>query len=678
MTEKPREIPAPKRIQSALRRGRRAVIIVAVVVALLAAALAVTLYFTSRVTFVDPADGVKYYAVKKSGAYVLRDTGRNVLRVNGSGNYVTAANTLVNVDPNNGTCTVVATVMTEGDETTRFDSLQMKYDVLLYPHIERAQITSIEVHNRVDSFLFLKFTATDSTGKSVTFFAPDTRPDLAVDSTGLFATLVNATGYTVARMRLDKETVHRYGYAEYGLPEDPDAAEVYFIISAEGGVRHKVIIGNPVPTGEGYYARYDDRENVYVLGRVSATEYYGGTEQALFGPIEAYIPPAKVSNYATNTNYFDVTDMKVIDAADPGTPIIQFSYSGSIDKRYNTFYSGYPYVTTGALPGYFVDMSRADELLYQMLTWQPTRVMSLERAGMDSDELAAWLDQYDLGISSHAYELEFTFNIVRTYDPATDSDNISKQNQEYHRILISPLQEDGTYNVYNICMLYNAETGLFDKPAMGYRMIMAIPQNQMNFLVWNAIDWVDARIFSDYIAYCDRIAVHVAPGGATFPAGRDITFYLDNSLSLAAEFKPDDNIPTDDMIVRDDSGTVIDTYQFKLFYKSLLYTALSGSSSLSETERQALIDTGDAGATLSIKLHFRLMKYNAATKHYEETGEVVEKDYCYYTSYTYPREAFTTLNGVGQFYTVRTRVEKVIRDIGKLYTGETIDPMSTY
>ena len=678
MTERPREIPAPRRVQSALRRQRRAVVIAAIVVALLAAALAVTLYFTSRVTFVDPADGVKYYAVKKDGVYVLRDKERSELRQNSNGQYVTAADTLVKVDPDSGACTVIATVITEGDETTRFDALRMQYDVLLYPHIERADITSIEVHNRVDAFRILKFATQDGTGADTTFFAPEGRVDVTVDSVGLFATLVNATGYTVARMRLDKETVRTYGYAEYGLPEDPADAEVYFVIRAEGNVEHKVVIGDLVPTGEGYYARYDDRENVYILGRLDATEYYGGTEDALFGPLEGYVTPTRGSNEMANNNYFDVTDLKIIDKTVSADPVIQFSYSGSIDKRNNTYYAGYPYVTTGSLPGYNIDSIRADTILYQLYSWAPTRVVALEREDMDADALNDWLDQYGVGSTTHAYQVSFTFNKNRTYDPDTDSDIIRPQDQEQHTILISPLQADGTYNVYNICMLYDAEKRSFSQTALGYRMVVAIPQSQMNFLLWDAIDWIEPRIFSDYISYCDRITVHVAAGNSVFPAGRDVTFYLDNSASIAGETSAEEAVSTDELVVRDDRNTVLDTYQFKLFYKTLLYTALTGTSSLTEAERQALIDTGAEGATLAVTLHFRLLRYNAGTKHYEETGETIEKAYCYYTSYEYPREAFTTLNGVGAFYTVRTRVEKVIRDLGRLYAGETIEPAATY
>lgn len=678
MTDKPREIPAPARVKSSLRRQRRAVIIVAVVVAVLAAALAVTLYFTSRIVFVDPADGTKYYAVRKDGVYVLRDTDRNVLRINSSGHYVTAADTLVKVDETNGNCTVVATVLVEGDETTRYNALNIGYDVLLYPHITREQILSIEVHNRVDSFRFLKFTGTKSTGEEYTFFAPDLRPDLSVSESLLFPTLVNATGYTVARMRLDKETVRQYGYAEYGLPDDPADAEVYFIIEAEGNVRHKVVIGDLVPTGDGYYARYDDRENVYILGRLDATEYYGGTEDALFGPIERYIPPIKASNNMTGQNYFDVTDFKVIDAADAANPVIQFSYSASIDKRNNTFYANYPYVAEGTLSGYYVNSNKVDAILYQLYTWSPSRVVSLQRAAIDTDEFSAWMESYGLGADSYAYELNFMFNTVRTYDEETDRDIIKVQNQEKHRILVSPLQPDGTYNVYNACLLYNTETGQFDQMASGYNMIVAVPQAQMNFLLWERIDWVAADIFSDHIAFCDRITVHVAAGNSTFPSGRDVTFYLDNTDSFNRETNDNTSIPTDQMIVRDDQGVVIETYQFKRFYQALLYTSLAGPSSLTEVERQAMIDTGTEGATLALTLHFRLMKYDKATKRYVETGETVEREYCYYTSYAYPREAFTSLNGVGEFYTMRTRIDKIIRDIGKLYTSETIDPRASY
>ena len=50
------------------------------------------------------------------------------------------------------------------------------------------------------------------------------------------------------------------------------------------------------------------------------------------------------------------------------------------------------------------------------------------------------------------------------------------------------------------------------------------------------------------------------------------------------------------------------------------------------------------------------------------------KEYCFYKSARYPREVYTTQNGIGDFYIVRSRIDKVISDLNRIYTGETIVP----
>ena len=55
------------------------------------------------------------------------------------------------------------------------------------------------------------------------------------------------------------------------------------------------------------------------------------------------------------------------------------------------------------------------------------------------------------------------------------------------------------------------------------------------------------------------------------------------------------------------------------------------------------------------------------------------REYCFYRDYAAPREIFTTVNGVGDFYISRTRFEKILRDIGRLYNpDDPINPNGTY
>ena len=144
------------RIKTALQRQRRIVLYLLIAVAILGVALGLTLFFTSRTPFIDPTDGTKYYVAKKDDVYVLKTTDGEVLPTTSGGNYVTAAGTIVYIDDNTGEFSTVAAVLVEDGETVKFDSFEGKYDVLLYPLLERAAIASIEVHNQNGSFKFLR------------------------------------------------------------------------------------------------------------------------------------------------------------------------------------------------------------------------------------------------------------------------------------------------------------------------------------------------------------------------------------------------------------------------------------------------------------------------------------------------------------------------------------------
>ena len=63
--------------------------------------------------------------------------------------------------------------------------------------------------------------------------------------------------------------------------------------------------------------------------------------------------------------------------------------------------------------------------------------------------------------------------------------------------------------------------------------------------------------------------------------------------------------------------------------------------------------------------------YNEETGYYEETGEVIEREYCFYENLSVPLQFYTTVNGVGDFYLTASRVRKLMNDIMKLYDPKT-------
>lgn len=667
------------RAKTALQRQRHMVLYLLIAVVVLGVTLGLTLFFTSRTAFYDPTDGAKYYVSKKEGVYALRTTSGEMLPQTEGGNYVTASGTIVYVDAETGDHSTVAAVLVEDGETVKFDTSTTSYDVLLYPLIERAKMHSIEIHNENGSFRFVKVTATDAeTGGDASKFVIEGREDLLVDQSTLFATLVYCTGRTQTLLRLDTTRVKELGYAEYGLPENPDDATSYFIITTIDGASHKVIFGDEIPSGDGYFVRYAGRDAVYVISDLTASQYNGTYADALFGKVEDYVtsPPASLKMEANN--YFDVTNFRLYKNG-VAEPVVGFSYNGSITRRQNTFYSSMPYTTEGGLSGYSVNSYSVDTCLYSLFHWTPEFVVKLGSSSeLSGTDLNDWLKPYGLDLDSYQYQLSFTFNAKRTYNEETGKDVIAKADQEQHTILISHRQEDGYFYVYNICYLYDPNTRDFTKLAEGYNMIVALDEAQLEFLFYTTKDWISGELFSGHVAFMEEMSIQIAPGMAEqYPNGYRETFYLDNteSFNRLAQQQSAAQISADYVHIMDSAGRTINDKQFKTFYSALLYTACSGESSLSDTERQAHIDSGTEGAALVIKIKYVLRELNKDTGYYEATGEVVEREYCFYQNYAYPRQYYTTVNGKGDFYTISTRVKKIISDVMKLYGTPETDPI---
>ncbi len=661
------------RIKTALARQRRMVLYLLIAVAVLGVALGITLFLTSRTPFLDPTDDTKYYVAKENDVYVLKTTKGEVLPTTSDGNYITAAGTLVYVNSKTGEHSTVAAVLVEDGEAVRFDTADGQYDVLLYPFLERASISSIQVRNKNGSFGFWR-AAFDKDGETTVNFIIENRPDLSVDQTVLFATLVYFTGRTQTMLRLDTSRVKELGYAEYGLPENVDDAEQYFVITATDGVSHKVVIGDQVPSGNGYYVRYAGRDAVYVLSDLNKSEYNGTFEEALLGRVEDYLSAAGASYLMDQSNYFDVSDFRLYKNGQE-KPVVGFSYSGSIDKRNDTYYANIPYLTESDLSGYSINSYHAENVLYTLYNWKPDFVVKMgDAVTMGDTDINEWLRPFGLDADSYAYQISFTHNRVRTYNAQTGKDVIKRADQEKHTILVSQKQEDGYYYVYNICYIYNEEDKDFTTLAEGYNMVVALDETQLEFLFYTPKEWISADLFFGNIAYLERVTLSIAPGMISqYPNGYSETLHLDNSETLEdiAKNGSSSQISSDKLVVRTADGKTLDTMQFKRFYQSLLYTSCPGYSALSDAQKAAHIASGAEGAALVIKLRYVLRAYNADTGYYEETGEVVEREYCFYENLSVPLQFYTTVNGAGDFYITTSRVRKLMNDIMKLYDPST-------
>ncbi len=697
-----------RRKRSSLKRQRIAILATLLLVAILATTFGVVYYFTSRYLVTlngDPltdADGTRYYVTQQEGVWVLVNEHDVLCPTTTDSNsystvYRTADGALVAVDPTTGVATVVAVVATNGTEALEFSSYSGAFDILLYPMLEREQIKFIRVVNEKDSFAFLqtqgcpdtKCKANDPELKTAPYdefpkneegkpicpkcgklteragFDVEGYKGLNYDA-NMFATLVNCTGYTSTYMRLDPEKVAQYGYGEYGLPDNPDDAKKYFIIEDTAGNNHKVIIGDEVPSGSGYYARYVGRDDVYILKEREETQYSYTFSTALFSDLEAYVTPL-VIDPMSSTDYFDVTDFKlstvqnIKDKIESGEDfkvndlldnIITFSYI-PIEIRQGTFTSTSPYQGGGKFEGFTINDFMVDDCLQNLQYMEPLRTVKLFTDEEADDALFEFASDEKYG--GIAYLLQYRHNLKR--DAKKDYEATEWADQ---RVWVSHLSENNTYFLYN----------------EAFNMIVEVERTHLEFLQWDAFTWVDGDVFSGGVAYMQKLEI-LCPGGV---AGKtSLVFTLDNSASILnwESGSTNSSIPSDKMKVWA-NGEAVDLMQFKLFYQTLLYSSLSGSASCSEELQELFRNAAknEAGGyalegaepILALKL-----TYNTEP---DGSGETVVRTYAFY-KYGGGRQCFMAFNGNGSFYMLQNRVNKIISDIAKVFDPSTpITPTS--
>lgn len=665
-----------RRRRSSLKRTATAVIIALSVVALLAVAFAVVYYFTSRTLFAD-YDGGKYYIKQRDGVYVLLDENGVLVRMNDEGDYyITNYGTLLTVDPETGEHSVVASVIPADGEELEFKTYSGSFDVLMYPLIQRSEMRSIRVVNEKGDFTLAYDTETNDF--KIVGYEGYEYDDV------MFSSLVVTTGYTDTYMRLDiakaldpnvdttdKNGYDKYqgfranGYKEYGLPDDPADAKVYFEVTDKSGKVNRVIIGNKVPSGTGYYARHAERPEVYILKETDATTYSQPLSVVLFEGVERYVKPL-VAFPMSSTSYFDVsnftinrvgsiTDEMLQILADKNatkeqrdevisqllTSVVGFSYQ-PIEARLGTLYSSRPYIGVGKYENYNINSFNVDDCLQNLMDMKGNRVVRIFSDAEAEGAVLTFLRNY--GIS---FCIDYIANIERDAD-------YKVTNYAPQRIWISNLSSTNTYYVYN----------------EAFQMIVEVDRAYMEYLEWSDIQWIERDIFSgSSIAYLQKMVCSV-PGYAGI-AGLDraeTVFQFNNSASVEG-WKPSSQqpMPPTDLMTVHANGVAADLNRVKSYYRMLLFSSLGGM--VTEEECSAAQQEAFRAGTETPLFEIRLVY----TTNPDGSGDVVTKVFRFY-DYGDDMKCFVTLGGEGSFWMSRDRVEKMMNDLGRVFTGEEIIP----
>ena len=636
------------RKRSSLRTQKRALTVLLIAIVALALLLPAVNYIVSIIPFVDPADGAKYYARQKDGVYAIYDADGERLPVNESGYYLAASGTQLSLNGETGAITEYAVVDTEGSEIVSVNSR-----ILMFAQIRQPDIARIEVKNAHGSYTFY----TDKNGTVCLEGYEQDKGYLVSYDKEKYAALCVSAGYPLTLRKLDTAEVLKRGYAEYGLEAQTRTDEqgneyeytpASYTVTSKTGVRHSVLIGDPIVTEAGYYVKLagDDHAAVYIM---SNTNY----DSSLMLPVEQMITPM-ITYPASNSNYFDVRDFVLSRAdGDKDELDVQVGFDFiSLEERESSLYTSTPYVPTKAYP-YQSYRLHNDTVSSTLEALANINFVGVRKLGVDEQTLAEYgLDRPEF---------------ILTYDLYVDTDGDSYTDKPVSQALfISPLTKDGTYLVFSpLC-----------------DVIAEVTRASLFFLENDALDWINERVIWFNLAFVRRI-------DARTPDGR-LELVMDNSASDQSSSISSANITftingkTPDYIVYTtsaSSGKVTEqtpVYNLRQLYKGLLALSVGGSTSeghftLTKEQMDEYRAMDDSACQLVLRIDAEDMAATYNPTYHSENN----KTSLVYRFYRYSEgRSYLTINGEGEFFVDAAYVDKLIADLWRLETGVLINPDS--
>ena len=619
-----------------LNRQRMAVILMAVAIVLLIAALLVVNYIVQIYAF-DDVDGTRYYVKKVGGSYALCYKNGEVCDKNAEGYYQTDLGTLVKIDSESGASSVYAVVHTSDTEEIGYAQYVLMFKQLTYDENSTKDsskiIKSIEVHNEHGTYMFARDENMD--------FVIDEHESTPYDRT-VFAQLAVACGYTLSMKRLDTPVTLSDGsidYSEYGLASeirtrvqtDEHGNQVeteyqyqpaWYIITTMSGESHKVIIGDMTVTETGYYARYEGRDTIYVLGASGITDL-------VLGKVEAFVTPTLVYPMG-ETNYFNVSDFTIYDDIDYKTimaeleklygdgqaadeneiyeayekylekysrKICDFSYK-SLEEREGTLNAHIPYISElEYAEGYYVNSSSIDKALYGFYKTSFTEVVKLSPSEED-------LVRYGLDYAPH---------IVYFVYHTTDDNGDKAYVQNY--VEISEMNEDGIYYAYS----------------PNYDMIVSVHSSSFDFLEWDELMWYDPSYIQLDISHVKDIIIESPHFSTHFEIEDSASKYATYTAKSGKSFKYGDveykivkNELTGRYILTCNGAAVAPTYEGDYLITPAVYTPgvpQGENYILADTSE---VDTNKDGVNDAYLYYFYVIGYNG--KEYALAAQVVLTD----------------------------------------------------
>ena len=338
-------------------------------------------------------------------------------------------------------------------------------NILIFKHIEKKNVKSIEVHNSYGQYTVIRV-------DDQNFYIKE-HPQAPLSAETLTSIVVDA-GYPVVSRRVE---IDCKDYSKYGLSEEDNPA--YYIITTTSDEVQKVYIGNRIASGGGFYARVEGRNAVYMLG-AGISETLLTNAASLFTPL--------LGNMVPQNEFAKVEEVIMMKNGEPFVYIV-YDHEDVSDLSLSAYTMVYP-------ANYLVnDDNYSAVLLQSFISLQGYKVLAVgspDHYLRDDEALMAQFGFYDM--KHMPYELYYTYNDIAT------------------SIAFAPSGVDGYYFAYSYL----------------YDLIAIVEQSTVPYLEWDLLQYVNSALFAEYIWEVKEISVEgtLKKNGVNYNISETFTYEL--------------------------------------------------------------------------------------------------------------------------------------------------------
>jgi len=417
---------------------------------------------------------------------------------------------------------------------------------------------------------------------------------------------------------------------EYGLADEEKATAVIEILTKDG-VLHKVIIGNETLDGKGYYAKYYNKDHIYILDDeiengilLSAGDFLKSNLVHTVSSVEGIYSVDDINvNFLKENKKLHVVLLE--DGDDDGSQVFSIwkilspeelipigkEFGNPNSSAFTDFIQSAANLTTEKIVEYEMTDIPLKGTVVEGISEEALSSYKKETIEGFSEEV---LEKY--GLASPRLDVSYSY-------PYTDKNK--KEFKIVSRVLISEEQEDGNYYAYSYLYTYNSDGKITEILSTG--CITTLSLSTVDWLDWDVMDFNNQFLYKNFVYNLNWIEVEYQ--------NEIYRFNVDGSVE-----KEDVNAVT---LIHNGTSKDIDVQTFKFMYSSILLIYMVDNYDIADEKPNMMCRiTINAGGGSTEMIFYRVTN----------------------------TKAYYTLNGEGKYYVKAKSVFDFLNKYQRVLNGE--------